>query len=308
MNVSRRQDVLGVHSLDHFEFSVPDLNIAEQFYNQFGLDVRRSDRKIQLYTFGHSHRWVNVKHGPRKALSYLSFGAFNDDMERFRAKLVLNGVQLLQLDHAISDNELWFRDPHGVLLNVKAAEKSSPNERTLPQAEHRGIRGAPLRENVRVIHPGRMSHALFFTPDIKKSVQFYCDNLGLRISDFPGPVAFLHGVHGSDHHLIAFAQSNAAGFHHSSWDVNSVEEVGLGAEQMVSGGFTRGWGLGRHVLGSNYFYYVEDPWGSFSEYSFDIDYIPVGTDWTPGYPSPANSLYLWGPPPPDNFTSNSESS
>ena len=34
-------------------------------------------------------------------------------------------------------------------------------------------------------------------------------------------------------------------------------------------------GVGRHVLGSNYFYYVQDPWGSFAEYSYDIDFVPA---------------------------------
>ena len=49
--------------------------------------------------------------------------------------------------------------------------------------------------------------------------------------------------------------------------------------RMADKGYTKGWGLGRHVLGSNYFHYVRDPWGSFSEYSCDIDYIPKDERW-----------------------------
>jgi catechol 2,3-dioxygenase len=149
-----------------------------------------------------------------------------------------------------------------------------------------------------------MSHALFFTPNIDATLDFYCRALGLRVSDHPGPVAFLHGIHGSDHHLIAFAQSHAPGYHHSAWDVGSIEEVGMGAAQMAEAGHTRGWGLGRHVLGSNYFHYVRDPWGSYAEYSFDIDFVPADLDWQTGYPAPENSLYLWGPAPPEDFVIN----
>lgn len=138
-------------------------------------------------------------------------------------------------------------------------------------------------------------------------VRFCEDVLGLRLSDRSGDVvAFLHGPHGSDHHLVAFAKSTGPGLHHSSWDVGSIDEVGCGAEQMRNAGFPEGWGVGRHVLGSNYFYYVRDPWGSFAEYSFDIDYVPHEIDWPPADHAPADSLYVWGPEVPEFFFVNFE--
>lgn len=75
----------------------------------------------------------------------------------------------------------------------------------------------------------------------------------------------MHGVHGSDHHMLALAGSCAGGIHHSSWGVGSVQDVGFGAAHMASKGFDNGRGLGRHVLGANYFHYVRDPWGSYAE-------------------------------------------
>ena len=39
----------------------------------------------------------------------------------------------------------------------------------------------------------------------------------------------------------------------SSPDVGSVDEIGIGAMHMLGKGYAKGWGLGRHVLGSNYF-------------------------------------------------------
>jgi len=119
-------------------------------------------------------------------------------------------------------------------------------------------------------------------------------------------IAFVHGVHGSDHHLMAFAKSHAPGLHHSSWDVGSADEVGLGSEQMRNAGFARGWGVGRHVLGSNFFYYVKDPWGSFAEYSFDIDFVPHDLDWPAADHPPEDSFYVWGPPPLEEFIENHE--
>ena len=63
---------------------------------------------------------------------------------------------------------------------------------------------------------------------------------------------------------------------------------------------------GRHVIGSNFFYYLRDPWGSFSEYYYDLDYIPEGCAWEPRDFPPEDSLYVWGPPCPADFGENKE--
>jgi catechol 2,3-dioxygenase len=63
--------------------------------------------------------------------------------------------------------------------------------------------------------------------------------------------------------------------------VGSVDEIAMGAVRMAERGWQPGWGLGRHVIGSNFFFYLRDPWGSFSEYYFDLDYIPEACAWEP---------------------------
>jgi catechol 2,3-dioxygenase-like lactoylglutathione lyase family enzyme len=163
------------------------------------------------------------------------------------------------------------------------------------------------RSRAAPVHPRYLSHILQFTPDVAR-MRAFCDRvLGLRLSDRSGEhIAFLHTPHGSDHHLVAFAQSHAPGLHHSSWDVGSVDEVGRGMEQMRTAGWAAGWGVGRHVLGSNFFHYVEDPWGSYCEYSAGIDYVPAGLDWPAADHPPEDSLYVWGPALPPQFITNHE--
>ena len=148
---------------------------------------------------------------------------------------------------------------------------------------------------------------LTFTRDVSRAIDFYTRALGLGLSDRCGDdIAFLHGIHGSDHHLIAFARADAPGLHHCAWDVRSVNEVGLGAMQMAGQGYRAGWGLGRHVLGSNYFHYVRDPWGSHCEYTCDMDYIPAGHAWEAHDHPPEDAFYIWGPAPPKDWTVNHE--
>ena len=68
-----------------------------------------------------------------------------------------------------------------------------------------------------------------------------------------------------------------------------------------------GWGLGRHVLGSNYFHYVRDPWGSYMEYSSDIDFVSADFDWEAGDHQAEDAHYIWGPDQPPDFVVNYES-
>ncbi len=170
-----------------------------------------------------------------------------------------------------------------------------------------GAAAAPSRSTVAQVRPRRLSHVLRFTPDVPRMLRFCTDVLGLRLSDHSGDmIAFMHGPHGSDHHILAFAKGESPGLHHSSWDVGSIDDVGCGAEQMRTHGYQDGWGVGRHVIGSNYFYYVRDPWKSWAEYSFDIDFVPADLDWPAGDHPPEDSIYVWGPPMHPEFIVNFE--
>ena len=150
---------------------------------------------------------------------------------------------------------------------------------------------------------------LAFVPDVPATIEFYTRVLGMRLSDRTGDIiAFMHGIHGSDHHMFAFANSagRPPGLHHLSWDIGSINGIGLGAMQMFDRGFKKGFGLGRHVLGSNYFHYMQDPWGSWCEYSADIDYISVDHDWAAKDHPPEDGVYIWGPDMPEDFLHNYE--
>ena len=45
-------DALGVHSLDQFVLAVPDAAVAQDFYGNFGLDVRRDGNVLVMITDG----------------------------------------------------------------------------------------------------------------------------------------------------------------------------------------------------------------------------------------------------------------
>jgi catechol 2,3-dioxygenase len=306
---SRRAGELGIHSLDRFHFTAPDLAEAQRFYGEFGLEMQTKGNLLTMGTHDHPHIWGTIGEGPRKKFGYLSFGAFEDDIDRFAARLQDMKIKRLDPPPGADSNGLWFNDHDSNLIEIKVAAKSSPDEKTRFsfQPTAAGERGAPFRSALPRTRPRRLSHVLLFTRDVNKAMEFYTRVLGLRVSDYSGDnVAFLHGIHGSDHHMIAFARSDAPGHHHFSWDVGSVDEIGAGATHMLDKGYDKGWGLGRHVLGSNYFHYVRDPWGSYSEYSADIDYVPATCDWDGGDQPAEDAFYAWGPNVPEDFVHNYE--
>lgn len=302
-----------VHSLDHFCLTVPNLDDARTFYSEFGLDVRDVSNGLELFTFGNPHRWAVIRPGTRKKLEYLSFGAYEGDLEKFRQKFADLGIAVIDtpaIAKAGSDDKgIWFHNADGTPIQVVEAAKCSPDEKTqfLTRSGEPGESAAILRSQAQRVRPRRLSHFLIFTSSVPRDIEFYSKVLGLKLSDRSADaVAFMHGVYGSDHHMLALAGSGGPGMHHSSWDVGTVQEVGIGGSHMASLGYDKGWGFGQHVLGANYFHYVPDPWGSYAEYSCDIDYVPAGHDWPAGDHAVEDSLYLWGPPLPENFITNFE--
>jgi len=287
----------GVHSIDHFALEVPALVDAEKFFTLFGLQVSREPERLALRTFGDPLPWSYIHQGPKKRLAYLSFNCFGEEYDSLVDQVkTASGVRQAEGIAYVTREGFWFHKRTPSAISSHAA----PMRRA-------GQRGLLERSRVKTVHPQRLSHVMLFTPDVDRAVTFCREALGLRLSDRSlDIVAFNHARHGCDHHLLAYAKSSARGWHHSSWDVPNVHDVGLGSEQMRQGGHGEGWGTGRHVLGSNYFHYVRDPWGSFAEYSAEIDFVPAGMTWPAGDFAPEDSLYQWGPAPPDDFIRNTE--
>src|SRR3954463_12349722 len=102
--VQRRPGELGVHSLDHFNFVVPDVAQAERVYGLFGLNTQGKDGQVAPPTPGHPHRWGVVSEGPRKKFTYVSFGAYDDDLPRFRERLGKMRIERRETPHGGEDN------------------------------------------------------------------------------------------------------------------------------------------------------------------------------------------------------------
>jgi len=269
---------MAVRSLLHYALEVPDQSLGQRYYQDFGLvDESGRGAAVRLRPARQSRESVQLYEGPRKRLHHLCFGATGEDFARTREAVRRSGGPEVDPPRGASGEGFWFRDPDGNLVNVR--EESAPGAPTDPRpplngpgyAPRQAVRGAPERGLKPA--PRRLGHVLLFTPDIARQVDFYTRVLGLKLSDRSQEIiAFMRCT--TDHHNLALLASTAPGFHHASFEVGGVDEIALSAAAMANRGWQPGWVIGRHVIWSNFFYYIRDPWGSFSEYFYDLDHIP----------------------------------
>ncbi len=300
---------MSVQSLLSFALSVPAPESGLRFYSTFGLIPQQRGGTLVFRCDGREQDQVILVEGRRKHLHHLRFGTDAAGETVIRTRLAAR--QVPEIDPPMDDfaGGLWLSDPDGTALNIRnetarpwrSAKAFRINQ---PGSYARFERGCPPRHQVR---PTRLGHVLLFTPQLDAMVAFYCDVLGLRLSDrVPGIISFLHLPCGGDHHVLAFVQDSRPGFHHASFEVDSPDEIGMGAQAVLAAGYRNGWGFGRHVIGSNFFHYLRDPWMSLAEYFCDIDQIPGDGSWQPQDLGAEDALYRWGPEPPADFVRNFE--
>jgi len=301
---------MAVRALLHYALEIPDQRVGEEFYRSFGLvDTPAGDNAVRLRPAALERESVLLYAGPRKRLHHLAFGAPGDEFAATRQALVHAGVREIDPPKGAPGGGLWIRDPDGNAVNIRDEALELPSADPPLRLNSPGHiarvaqRGYP--EAGTGARPRRLGHVLLFTPDVSRQVDFYTRLLGMRFSDRARSViAFLRCT--TDHHNVAFLTSRGPGFHHGSFEVGSVDEIAMGAARMRESGWQPGWGLGRHVIGSNFFYYIRDPWGSFAEYFHDLDYIPEECAWEARDFPEEDALYRWGPPVPDDFGLNRE--
>jgi catechol 2,3-dioxygenase len=301
-----------VRSLQHISLTVPDLAVARKFYSDFGLEERRNGgNTLVMRCHGRDQDQVVLVEGKKKTMHHICFGTRADELAGMKKRLEAAGVRLLDPPNDTPGDGLWFRDPDGLLVNVRVADaarwRGAP-EFKINNPGHlnrSGVPGHPARDLK--VQPTRLGHTLRFTPQMEKMIDFYTRTVGLILSDRSQDiVAFMRGHGGSDHHIFGFIKSDKPGYHHASFEVGSIDEIGIGACRLLDKGYRDGWGFGRHVIGSNFFHYVRDPWNSLAEYFCDIDFIPADAKWEPKNWPAEDSLYVWGPKTPEDFGANYE--
>ena len=304
-----------IRSLLHVGMTVPDLEVGRSFYELFGLESRPAGNDLVFRCVDRAQDQIRLIEGPKKRLSYTALGTNEAGMSMLKTRLEKAGVRIADAPFQVPFGGIWFQDPHGDWLNVQVEEPAVASTLTTPEINSPnryrriGERACGIDALQKRAKPRRMGHLIKFSPDVNRSVDFYTQVLGMKVSDRAGDIlAFLRGSAGGDHHILAFAKSSHTGLHHLSFEVGDIDEIELGAQTLLRAGYKDGFGLGRHVGGSNYFHYIRDPWNSLVEYFWDIDIIGEDdSQWVPLDVGPEKITAVWAQtPPPPEFVMNFE--
>ncbi len=130
----------------------------------------------------------------------------------------------------------------------------------------------------------QLGHVVFWSKDAARSMAFYTDRLGFKITDSYTQNAgiFARAAAHADHHSLFFITHPQLppSFQHTEFTFGDVQDVMVGGHQLHKAGFETLMGPGRFELGSNWYWYFKTPMGGAFELGADIDQIDE--NWKPG--------------------------
>lgn len=300
-----------IRNLQYYAVTVPDLDLAERYYTDFGLEkASRSDELLVFRCFGRAQDQLFFIKGAEKKFHHICFGCQPEDIEGIKERLAAQNIELLDPPKCFPDEGIWFRDFEGALTRIVVADAAEYETGLLPVFNIPGNTSRLGERSSLVVdppvRPRRLGHVVLYSTDLERKVQFYADTFGMRLADgISHFLRFMYCSTGSDHHVVAFAKSKGLGINHAGFEVGCSDEVAMGGRQMGDKGYELTWGPGRHGPGSNAFFYMRDPWQGMVEYFADMDYIPEGADWEPGIFEKSETI-VWGTIEPADFGKNSD--
>lgn len=288
-----------LHSIASVTLGVPRLDASAAFYAAFGL-ISADGRSFATRDGGEQLRLVEAGH---RGLQRLTVGVDHpDDLAAAAARLTAGGHPVTIGAGTVATVEPVTQLP----IELRVTPRIRPTKLELPMANSPGAivrtdEPAPAVMASWPVHPSRLSHLVFGTPDQPATLAFFTDVLGFLISDqIPGIIAFTRCS--DSHHDVAIQLAPCPLLHHVAFEVDSVDDVARGGTALIDADPARQlWGLGRHAIGSNWFWYLKEPSGTFVEYTADLDRITAQDLYVPKAWSGHEYLYAFGSPPPREF-------
>jgi len=306
-----------VADIAYVRFAKPDLDAAARFGADFGLlpAARTADA---LYLRGHGvahHCYIAERAAEAAFLGVGLVAADGRDLERLAALPGASPVE--SIGEPGGGKRVRLRAPNGVVVDVVHGIETvapSPMRAALltNTVDNKPRRNAAQRPPLAPAEVRRLGHVVLMTRDHARVLSWLLRSFGLIVSDYQvlpsapdaGPViAFLRcdlGTTPSDHHTVALGAGFVDAFEHAAFEVQDLDAVAMGGEYLRRQGWTRAWGVGRHILGSQIFDYWRDGDGHMLEHYADGDLFDAAVE-THSTPFSKHGLAQWGPPLPADF-------
>ncbi len=290
---------MALHSFLGMEIGVPNPSDLAAAYGQIGL-------------VGDQDRWgtrdrpdqIRIVEAPYRQLRSMRIGCENEgDLLALRQRLTSLGVEAEELPGQVS-----CLDPSGHWRIVVEVAAPSSLSRSPSRVHNRPGERGRIATRADVVTeptprpPRRLGHVVLGSPDPLGTAKFFLEGIGFRMSDqVAGLLTFMRCS--SDHHNLLIQPAPVPYLNHYAFEYDDIDAVGAAASRYLEGQEDRHVvGLGRHVIGSNVFWYVNDPCGTMVEFFSDMDDIPEDAAWEPRVDWEISRFSSWGPKePPHHF-------
>jgi 2,3-dihydroxybiphenyl 1,2-dioxygenase len=255
--------MMAVARLGYLGFEVGDPGQWETFaVDVLGLmrGAPTSDGALTLRMDEQAQRFI-VHRGASDDLAYAGFELENArNLEALARKLTDAGVAVREGDSAVRaarrvEALLRLEDPNGLPLELYCG----------PATAAEPFRSAVVPDGFCTGDEG-LGHIVIGARDAEETLRFYCDLLGMRVSDHiqaPGSklrITFLHA--NARHHTLAFfAAPMHKRINHFMIEARRMEDVGLCYERSVAAGVPIANGLGQHPNDRMFSFYAKTPSG-----------------------------------------------
>jgi len=290
---------MSLHRLRSITIGVPSVEAVRGFYRDFGLEETSPGR----FETADGGEQLRLAEAPRRALLALAIGVDDtDDLGRVAGSLAKLGVTVERDPRSLRAVDAVTGIGVELVIEPRVAQK--PPARIVTN-----LPGDAVRIDARspavppaVSKPRRLQHVVVTSSDPVASRRFFTEGIGFQVSDEIAGIGASFMRCSTDHHNVLVQPGPFSFLHHTAWEMDDVDAVGRAAAAMVAADASRHvWGLGRHAIGSNYFWYLRDPAGNFAEYSSDLDVITDAEAWKVAASMPAHGLAAWAPPVPRAF-------
>lgn len=286
---------MALHRFMSIEMGVPDPDALAGFCSDIGL-------------IGEESSWgtadvpdqVRITEAPYRQLRTMGLGCESEeDLVGLQARLTALGVDSERRGDLVS-----CVDPTGDWTVTVEVAPDAPLREQASRAWNRPGERARSAARADVVTetaprpPRRLGHAVVGSPDPAATVKFFREGIGFRLSDeIPGFGAFLRCS--TDHHNLLVQPGPIPYLNHYALEFDDIDAVGAAARRYLEAHAERHVvGLGRHVIGSNVFWYMNDPCGTMFECFSDMDDIPDDDEWTPRTDWGLDQFSEWGPKEP----------
>jgi len=199
-------------------------------------------------------------------------------------------LEALGVEYRRDDWALHLADPDG--FGIELLPWRPEDDRRPPVARHSETLGG--------FHPRKLGHVNVLTADLDEMRDYYCDALGMRVSDRLGEAGVWLRL-GADHHTVALVDRGNAHFHHLAFEMTDWGELRVAFDHLAQHGRWLAWGPLRHGLGQNLCGYIRIPEEEcFVELYCDMEQLEPDhepRDW----PDDVHSSNVWGILPPRSY-------